>query len=107
MADVAAPQGAEKTKQQVVKPEKPDQEKYQEELAKAEKEHAAAQDKFVCTHWPLSPNGWCAGEAIAHPVASSLVHSIDPPRLRFCRCPGTFPGPSHGLQPRLTQDRTQ
>ena len=50
MADVAAPQGADastgKSKQQFVKPEKPDQEKYQEDLAKAEKEHAASQEKL-------------------------------------------------------------
>ena len=29
------------------KPERPDEEKYKEALAKAEKEHAIAQDKFV------------------------------------------------------------
>ncbi|KAF2477843.1 uncharacterized protein BDR25DRAFT_275312 [Lindgomyces ingoldianus] len=53
MADVATPSAAKvattdvpKGKQQVVKPEKPDEETYKEELAKAEKEHAAAQQKF-------------------------------------------------------------
>lgn len=39
----SAPQG----KQHVVKPEKPDEEKYKADLAKAEKEHAAAQEKLV------------------------------------------------------------
>ena len=42
-ADGSAPQG----KQQIVKPEKPDEDKYKEDLAKAEKEHAAAQEKLV------------------------------------------------------------
>jgi len=53
MADVAPPQAAEATesKQQVVKPEKPDDDKYKEDLAKAEKEHAAAQDKLVGHHF--------------------------------------------------------
>ena len=46
MADVATPPAAE-GKQQVVKPEKPDEDKYKEDLAKAEKEHTAAQDKLV------------------------------------------------------------
>lgn len=31
-----------------VKPEKPDEEKYKADLAKAEKEHAAAQERLVC-----------------------------------------------------------
>jgi hypothetical protein len=48
MADVAtAPADATQGKQQVVKPDKPDEDKYKEDLAKAEKEHAAAQDKLV------------------------------------------------------------
>ena len=59
MADVAtpaAPQTAASTeKQQVVRPEKPDEDKYKEDLAKAEKEHAAAQEKLVCTHRALLP----------------------------------------------------
>lgn len=46
MADVATPPAAE-GKQQIVKPEKPDDDKYKEDLAKAEKEHTAAQDKLV------------------------------------------------------------
>jgi hypothetical protein len=49
MADVATAPAADapKDKQQVVKPEKPDEDKYKEDLAKAEKEHAAAQEKLV------------------------------------------------------------
>jgi hypothetical protein len=51
MADVATPPAAQtattETKQQIVKPEKPDEDKYKEDLAKAEKEHTAAQDKLV------------------------------------------------------------
>lgn len=35
-------------KPQKSRPEKPDEEKYKAELVKAEKEHAAAQDKLVC-----------------------------------------------------------
>ncbi|KAJ4311143.1 multicopy suppressor of BFA (Brefeldin A) [Neodidymelliopsis sp. IMI 364377] len=41
-ADATAPQ----EKQQNVRPEKPDEDKYKEDLAKAEKEHQAAQDKL-------------------------------------------------------------
>ncbi|KAF3051372.1 hypothetical protein E8E11_010585 [Didymella keratinophila] len=41
-ADAAAPQ----EKQQNVRPEKPDEDKYKEDLAKAEKEHQTAQDKL-------------------------------------------------------------
>ena len=57
MADVATPPAAQATstngaaapkeKQQIVKPDKPDEDKYKEDLAKAEKEHQAAQDKLV------------------------------------------------------------
>lgn len=42
-ADATAPQ----EKQQNVRPEKPDEDKYKEDLATAEKEHQAAQDKLV------------------------------------------------------------
>lgn len=42
-ADATAPQ----EKQQNVRPEKPDEDQYKEDLAKAEKEHSAAQDKLV------------------------------------------------------------
>lgn len=38
---------AAQEKQQFVRPEKPDEEKYKEELAKAEKAQSAAQEKFV------------------------------------------------------------
>jgi hypothetical protein len=58
MADVATPPTADapQGKQQIVKPEKPDDDKYKEDLAKAEKEHTAAQDKLVsrtspCFFW--------------------------------------------------------
>jgi hypothetical protein len=55
MADVTTPPTAKvatadvpvSEKQQVVKPEQPDEAKYKEDLAKAEKEHTAAQEKFV------------------------------------------------------------
>lgn len=57
MADVATPSattmstidaGAEPAgRSQKTKPEKPDEQKYKEDLAKAEKEHAAAQEKVV------------------------------------------------------------
>ncbi|OAK94785.1 hypothetical protein IQ06DRAFT_298273 [Phaeosphaeriaceae sp. SRC1lsM3a] len=48
MAEVATPPAADaqQGKQQIVKPEKPDEDKYKEDLAKAEKEHTAAQDKL-------------------------------------------------------------
>ncbi|KAF2196919.1 hypothetical protein GQ43DRAFT_404122 [Delitschia confertaspora ATCC 74209] len=59
MADVATPSTTKMTtadvsstkdskpKQEFVKPEKPDEEKYKSDLAKLEKEHAAAQEKFA------------------------------------------------------------
>lgn len=57
MADVATPSaatmsttnaGAEPaSKPQKIKPEKPDEQTYKEDLAKAEKEHTAAQEKVV------------------------------------------------------------
>jgi hypothetical protein len=49
MADVATPPAADAApgKQQIVKPDKPDDDKYKEDLAKAEKEHTAAQEKLV------------------------------------------------------------
>ncbi len=60
MADVATPPagtmsaidaGAEPTgKPQKAKPEKPDEQRYKEDLAKAEKEHTAAQEKVVRLH---------------------------------------------------------
>ncbi|OCK83008.1 hypothetical protein K432DRAFT_291991 [Lepidopterella palustris CBS 459.81] len=42
----ASTASASKTKTQFVKPEKPDEEKYKKELEKAEKDHAASQEKF-------------------------------------------------------------
>lgn len=56
MAEVATPPAAQTAttdasatqgKQPIVKPDKPDEDKYKEDLAKAEKEHAAAQEKLV------------------------------------------------------------
>lgn len=68
MADVATPPAAQKAtangsapqgKQQIVKPDKPDEEKYKEELAKLEKEHAAAQEKLVSRSSIDGPSGTC------------------------------------------------
>lgn len=36
------------------RPEKPDEAKYKADLAKAEKDHEAAQARFVCHLFPLS-----------------------------------------------------
>lgn len=57
MADIATPSAATMSaidagtepsqKSQKPKPEKPDEQKYREELAKAEKEHATSQEKVV------------------------------------------------------------
>lgn len=55
MADVATAPAADLTngktgpgdKAHKARPEKPDEEKYKTDLAKAEKEHAAAQEKLV------------------------------------------------------------
>ncbi len=56
MAELATPSAAQvatadatQEKQQHVRPEKPDEDKYKEDLANAEKEHQAAQDKLVRT----------------------------------------------------------
>ena len=58
MADVATPSAVDMStanisadtteKAHKSRPEKPDEEKYKSELAQAEKEHTAAQDKLVC-----------------------------------------------------------
>lgn len=59
MADLATPSAADmstssttptasKTKTSVVKPEKPDEEQYKKDLARAEREHGASQDTLVC-----------------------------------------------------------
>ncbi len=40
-------------KSQTVKPEKPDEEKFKADVAKAEKEHAAVMEKLVCQNPPL------------------------------------------------------
>lgn len=62
MADIATPSaatmstidaGAEPSqKSQRTKPEKPDEQKYKENLGKAQKEHAAAQERVVCLSNP-------------------------------------------------------
>ena len=62
MADMATPSaatmstidaGAEPSqKPQKTKPEKPDEHKYKESLGKAQKEHAAAQERVVCFSKP-------------------------------------------------------
>lgn len=72
MADIATPSAVAMStsdaasalpeKQQKTRPEKPDEPQYKEDLAKAEKEHAAAQGKLVCrvwaTDWQNSPVPW-------------------------------------------------
>jgi hypothetical protein len=63
----AAPQG----KQQIVKPDKPDEEKYKEDLAKLEKEHTAAQEKLVSS----CP---AAMRAVAPSRADGLLHRTRP-----------------------------
>ncbi len=62
MADVATPPAAAMSttdadaepagNPQKAKPEKPDEQKYKEDLAKAEKEHASAQEKVVSLYVP-------------------------------------------------------
>lgn len=65
MADISTPSAATMStidagsepvaeKSQKTKPEKPDEQQYKESLAKAEKEYAAAQEKFVCCLYLLS-----------------------------------------------------
>jgi hypothetical protein len=55
MADVATPSAAaiatgdsSAKKTAVVKPEKPDEEKYRKDLAEAEKAHKKSQEAYVC-----------------------------------------------------------
>ena len=69
MADVATPSAIDMSmgpsatdtteKSQKTKPEKPDEAKYKEDLSKAEKEHAAAQEKLVLSHFSHSSNTCC------------------------------------------------
>lgn len=79
MADVATPPAAQTAaangsapqgKQQVVKPEKPDEDKYKEDLAKAEKEHTAAQEKLVSSR----SNCW----SHAHSCTVAPLHACRP-----------------------------
>lgn len=65
MADIATPSAATMStidagsepsqKPQKMKPEKPDEQKYRENLAKAQKEHAAAQERVVRLSNPTVP----------------------------------------------------
>lgn len=80
MADVATPPAAQastngaaapQAKQQVVKPDKPDEDKYKEDLAKLEKEHAAAQEKLVSTCSRVM-------RAVARPRADGWLHRTPP-----------------------------
>lgn len=57
---VAAP-AAEAAPAPGARPTRPDEKIFKEELAKAEKEHKASMDKFVCVAWLfffLLPNAW-------------------------------------------------
>jgi hypothetical protein len=60
MADVATPSGAAmfdagntEKKEKTGKPAAPDEAAYKAALAKAQKEHDVAMDKFVCNNLPL------------------------------------------------------
>ena len=48
MAEVAMPTDGAAAPAHKARPEKPDEEKYKEELASAEKEHTAVQEQLVC-----------------------------------------------------------
>jgi hypothetical protein len=110
MADVATPPAAKvatadvpvSEKQQVVKPEQPDEAKYKEDLAKAEKEHTAAQEKFVgvshihlFTQVSSFPSSRCE-----YPLsfqATCILHPL--------LCPSTNTSPEHcprQIRPRTT-----
>lgn len=74
MADVGTPSAIdistsnvtpEVEKQHKAKPEKPDEDRYKTDLSKAEKEHAAAQEKLVC----LLPGPACSQ---SHPTSTRL-----------------------------------
>lgn len=58
MAD-SATATATAAKQPIVKPEKPDDDKFKEDLAKLDKEHAAAQEKLVSIAPPHMPGLLC------------------------------------------------
>jgi hypothetical protein len=77
MADVATPPAAEaaQDKQQVIRPEKPDDDKYKEDLAKAEKEHTAAQEKLVSS---------CSCSCDMQPVHIRIPCSWEPASQAHC-----------------------
>ena len=78
----AAPAPA--SKQQALKPEKPDEAKYKEDLAKAEKEYAAAQEKFVRISLPHhAPARWSP---------PALYQWGAAPTQRHCHCRRPHPG---------------
>lgn len=79
MADIATPSAATistidagsepSQKPQKTKPEKPDEQKYRESLAQAQKEHAAVQEKVVCLSNPKIPAPDCV------PIGSQYIGS--------------------------------
>ena len=100
MADVATPPAAKTAtadvpvseKQQVVKPEQPDEAKYKEDLAKAEKEHTAAQEKFVgISHIHLST------KVLSFLKLKMRISARFPGYLHFnpLLCPSTNTSPEH------------
>jgi hypothetical protein len=60
MADVAKPAAGSDAPVHKPRPEKPDEEKYKAELAKAEKEHGLVQEELVrCPDVSIVPVGRC------------------------------------------------
>jgi hypothetical protein len=117
MADVATPPAAEAAstngaaapqgKQHIVKPDKPDEDKYKEDLAKLEKEHAAAQEKLV--------SACCrAMRAVARPRADGSLHRtlayISGKLLTTTRTPArpssTSPSPTTRTRPTQSASRS-
>ena len=56
MVDVAKPSTADAGN--MSRPEKPDEAKYMEDLAKAEKDHAAKMEQYVCTLHDVTRSFW-------------------------------------------------
>jgi len=105
-ADTAAPEGKQQ-KQEFVKPEKPDEAVYKEGLAKFEKEHEAAREKFVSNTNSSHPAANCTSFPFA--TCQSLCPSWAPNHFAECRESQTRPRPSEqqGLSQRPATARAQ
>ena len=103
MADLSTPSAATMStmdagsdkpeKQQKIRPEKPDEQVYKESLAKAEKDHTAAQEKLVRVH--MLPRKISGSQVVADhhwSLFSLQVHILERYQGKDRPCSTTKPG---------------